>query len=622
MQVDGFTVIMPTFNQAHYIKKAILSLLRQTFHDWELIIVNDGCSDNTEDVVLEFLSDYRITYIKNDINQGIGAAINQALDIAKYNHISYLPSDDYYYSSHLQSLKNTFDEDDSIIMAFSGVQFSTSDTLTVYQRKTETRTIKYNTSLQLVQTAHRKTADRWIERSQMISDDLFYSFWNKLITKGKVVPTMVVTANWTEHPFQRHKICNENTSGGIYRYKSIYKTTGPLRIRMSKEKIVSEEEMYSPLKEINTKNSSDLKVLLMGVLSYNPERICSLEENGCRLYGLWKPNAAYNFETVGPFPFGHVQDIEYDKFDDNWIERVRNIAPDIIYANACYTCIDFLYEVMMRLWKDGLHIPYAFHFKEGPQACISKGTFNKYIFLYKNADLPIFLNRLTLNWYLQFASLNAEPLIMDLDLPKNNYFTSDFSEKLSAKDGEVHTLISGRMLGFKNSDLKNLVKNKIHIHVYSETFIIAKEQMLRNIALNAPEYFHLHPRCNIKDWVREFSQYDAGWLHCYDCNNFGDISRLSWDDLNLPNRLSTYAAAGLPMIFPENPGHISAVKEMLERMGIGVFFTSIRELASKLYDRKIMQEVNDNVLKHRKEFTFDYYAPELVGKFKEITKEE
>lgn len=57
-----FSVIMSTFNQASFIRRTILSLLKQTYQNWELIIVNDGCTDDTETFISDFLSDKRIIY--------------------------------------------------------------------------------------------------------------------------------------------------------------------------------------------------------------------------------------------------------------------------------------------------------------------------------------------------------------------------------------------------------------------------------------------------------------------------------------------------------------------------------------------------------------------------------
>lgn len=91
----AFSVIMPTYNQAAFIRRAIASLLKQTCNRWELIIINDGSTDNTEEFVKSYLSDVRITYIHNKINRGLGFALNQGLNVARYNYVAYLPSDDF-----------------------------------------------------------------------------------------------------------------------------------------------------------------------------------------------------------------------------------------------------------------------------------------------------------------------------------------------------------------------------------------------------------------------------------------------------------------------------------------------------------------------------------------------
>ena len=62
--VDGFSILMPTYNQASFIRRAILSLQKQTYQNWELIIINDGCTDETGFFVADYLSDPKIRYIK------------------------------------------------------------------------------------------------------------------------------------------------------------------------------------------------------------------------------------------------------------------------------------------------------------------------------------------------------------------------------------------------------------------------------------------------------------------------------------------------------------------------------------------------------------------------------
>lgn len=92
--MEGFSIIMPTYNQAHFIRRAILSVLEQTYKCWELIIIDDGCTDSTERYIQDFLGNSHIRYLRNEVNQGIGYSINRGLEVAKYDLIAYLPSDD------------------------------------------------------------------------------------------------------------------------------------------------------------------------------------------------------------------------------------------------------------------------------------------------------------------------------------------------------------------------------------------------------------------------------------------------------------------------------------------------------------------------------------------------
>ena len=86
------SVIVPTYNRAHFIKKAINTVLEQTYQDFEIIVVDDGSKDETEDVV-KSIKDDRIRFIKHDKNRGSSVARNTGIKNAKGEYIAFLDSD-------------------------------------------------------------------------------------------------------------------------------------------------------------------------------------------------------------------------------------------------------------------------------------------------------------------------------------------------------------------------------------------------------------------------------------------------------------------------------------------------------------------------------------------------
>lgn len=88
------SIIMPSYNTVSFIAESIQSVLAQSYKDWELIIVDDCSSDNTDEVVKPYLRDERIKYLKNEKNSGAAVSRNRALREAKGKWIAFLDSDD------------------------------------------------------------------------------------------------------------------------------------------------------------------------------------------------------------------------------------------------------------------------------------------------------------------------------------------------------------------------------------------------------------------------------------------------------------------------------------------------------------------------------------------------
>lgn len=96
------SIIMPSYNTGKCIVETIQSVQRQTYRNWELIIVDDCSTDDTDQIVQPLLKDRRIRYLKNERNSGAAVSRNYALREAKGKWIAFLDSDDLWLPQKLE----------------------------------------------------------------------------------------------------------------------------------------------------------------------------------------------------------------------------------------------------------------------------------------------------------------------------------------------------------------------------------------------------------------------------------------------------------------------------------------------------------------------------------------
>lgn len=118
--VPTVSVIIPTYNRARLIGEAIQSVLDQTFTDLELIVVDDGSTDNTESVVTEF-KDPRVRYIHQE-NMGISAARNAGIHNTQGRYVAFLDSDDLWLPRLLESQVPVLDGDPHFGVVYTRAQ--------------------------------------------------------------------------------------------------------------------------------------------------------------------------------------------------------------------------------------------------------------------------------------------------------------------------------------------------------------------------------------------------------------------------------------------------------------------------------------------------------------------
>jgi len=119
-----FSVIIPCYNHAQYLDEALLSVIHQTYTDWEAIILNDGSTDNTAEIADKWCKkDTRIKLIST-ANNGLSSARNIGVEFSRGEYISLLDADDKFAPNHLQSFFDVLSNDFDIV--FSGYTYFNS----------------------------------------------------------------------------------------------------------------------------------------------------------------------------------------------------------------------------------------------------------------------------------------------------------------------------------------------------------------------------------------------------------------------------------------------------------------------------------------------------------------
>jgi glycosyltransferase involved in cell wall biosynthesis len=116
------SVIISLYNRKKYIKRAIESVLAQSFKNFEVIIVDDGSTDNPEKVVFPFLEENKnITYVKHS-NRGPALTLNAGIKISAGDFITFLDSDDEYKKDHLKKRVQYLAKNPKVDLTFSSAE--------------------------------------------------------------------------------------------------------------------------------------------------------------------------------------------------------------------------------------------------------------------------------------------------------------------------------------------------------------------------------------------------------------------------------------------------------------------------------------------------------------------
>ena len=98
-----FSVIIPLYNKAPYVRKTVESVLGQSFGDYELIIIDNGSTDGSSDVVAVF-TDPRIRVVRSEKNMGVSNARNKGVTLSTAPYITFLDADDWWEPTFLEEM--------------------------------------------------------------------------------------------------------------------------------------------------------------------------------------------------------------------------------------------------------------------------------------------------------------------------------------------------------------------------------------------------------------------------------------------------------------------------------------------------------------------------------------
>lgn len=198
------SIIIPVFNGEECLKKAVNSVLRQDFEeDYEIIVINDCSTDNTENIILDFNDKIEnFLYIKNEKNLGVNESRNKAINIAKGKYIAFLDADDEWMPEKLSVQYKAMNENKEVVLSFTDFSIyndkeeyicNNFDYWNFFKKENKESTIITKPTKTIIKENVIGTSCVMVKKSTLLETNLFRSelgysqdwdLWLNLSTKG------------------------------------------------------------------------------------------------------------------------------------------------------------------------------------------------------------------------------------------------------------------------------------------------------------------------------------------------------------------------------------------------------------------------------------------------------
>lgn len=222
-KMPKISVLMPVFNGEKYLREAINSIINQTFKDFEFLIINDGSTDKSEEIIKSY-EDSRIQLINNEKNLKLIATLNKGLSLAKGDYIARMDCDDISHPKRLEIQYKIMDKDKTI--AVCGTGFKLIGKPFFSNRKKITNPIKIKNSLYsfnciahpsvMIRKSVIQESNLKYQEDYLHAED--YQFFQSLSEHHKIVNLNISLLNYRLSPEgigRKYKAAQENTVAKI-----------------------------------------------------------------------------------------------------------------------------------------------------------------------------------------------------------------------------------------------------------------------------------------------------------------------------------------------------------------------------------------------------------------------
>ena len=226
LEIPLVSVLFPVYNGAYYLEESIQSILDQTYDNFEIIIIDDGSSDDSTSVIQNF-SDSRIRFYKNETNQGLAATLNRAINLSKGYYLARQDQDDFSLPQRFEKQVGFLEShpDYGIVGTWAKVRRGTKENERVIEPPTDSLTIKFELLFE----------NQFVHSSVMIRKEVFeriglystnisrqppedYELWSRIARKFELsnIPEILHVYNRLPNSMSRR---NGNT--GLYKNQKI-----------------------------------------------------------------------------------------------------------------------------------------------------------------------------------------------------------------------------------------------------------------------------------------------------------------------------------------------------------------------------------------------------------------